>query len=709
MDRVRIFRSTLAFAMAASFLAACGGGGSSALATTSAGGGQTYTIGGNTTGLASGAFVVLDVNGQPQTLTQNGGFTTALALASGDTYSVTVATQPAGETCSVTNGSGTLAGSNVNNIQVACSADPTQTYTIGGNLTGLASGASVVLQNDGGDNLTVNANGSFTFATVLVNEAAYDVTVLTQPAGQTCGITQAAGTVQGANVTSVTVSCANNPPPTYTIGGSVTGLSTGAGLTLQDNGSDNLPLAANGSFTFSQTVGQGAAYAVTILTPPLQQTCSVTNGSGTASANVTNVRVVCAANAYRIGGNLSGLAAGTSVVLQDNGSDDLTLTNNGTFTFAQNVAAFNPYNVAVLTQPLHQVCTVTNHGGTAVANVTNVQAVCAPGPEFAYVANLNSNTVSQYIIGPGGTLIPMTPVTVPTSGAPQSVTVDPTGKFAYVANDDRSGTVSQYTIGAGGLLMPMNPTIVTTGSYPYAVTVDPTGKFAYVVNNNDNTVSQYTIGAGGMLTPMNPTTVATGFSPAFVTVDPTGKFAYVANYGDNTVSQYNIGTGGALSPMTPATVTTGNAPESITVDPTGKYAYVANIGSTSVSQYTIGAGGLLSPMAPATVTTGAYPNSVTVDPTGKYAYVANSGNGTVSQYTIGAGGLLSPMTPATVTAGSGSDSVTVDPSGQYAYVANYSAGTVSQFQIGVGGSLIPMTPATVPAGTNPVSIVVAQP
>lgn len=268
----------------------------------------------------------------------------------------------------------------MNNVQVACSPNPAQTYTIGGSLTGLPSGHTVVLQDDGVDNLTLTNNGSFSFSRSLVNQAAYDITVLTQPAGQTCSITQAAGTVQGTNVTSVTVSCANNPPPTYTIVGSVSGLFTGDGLILQDNGGDNLQLSANGNFIFSQAIGQGASYAITILTQPVQQTCSVKNGSGTATANVTNIQVACALNAYSIVGNLSGLAAGTSVVLQDNSSDNLTLTNNGTFTFAQNVAAFNPYNVMVLTQPLHQVCTVTNNDGTAVANVTNVQALCAPGP-----------------------------------------------------------------------------------------------------------------------------------------------------------------------------------------------------------------------------------------------------------------------------------------------------------------------------------------
>ena len=82
-----------------------------------------------------------------------------------------------------------------------------QTYTVGGTVTGLT-GSSVVLQDNQADNLTVSANGAFTFATALANGSAYGVTVLTQPAGQTCTVTQGNGALSGANVSNVQVVCA---------------------------------------------------------------------------------------------------------------------------------------------------------------------------------------------------------------------------------------------------------------------------------------------------------------------------------------------------------------------------------------------------------------------------------------------------------------------------------------------------------------------
>lgn len=83
------------------------------------------------------------------------------------------------------------------------------------------------------------------------------------------------------------------PVGPFTIGGTVSGLS-GTGLVLQNNGGDNLAVAANAtSFNFAAAVANGTAYSVGVLTQPTGQTCSVQNGSGTASANVSNVAVAC--------------------------------------------------------------------------------------------------------------------------------------------------------------------------------------------------------------------------------------------------------------------------------------------------------------------------------------------------------------------------------------------------------------------------------
>ena len=81
-------------------------------------------------------------------------------------------------------------------------------YSVGGTVSGLS--GTVVLQDNGGDNLPVTGNGPFTFATSLAGGTAYAVTVKTSPTGQTCTVSNGTGTIGAANISNVTVTCTNN-------------------------------------------------------------------------------------------------------------------------------------------------------------------------------------------------------------------------------------------------------------------------------------------------------------------------------------------------------------------------------------------------------------------------------------------------------------------------------------------------------------------
>jgi hypothetical protein len=87
----------------------------------------------------------------------------------------------------------------------------------------------------------------------------------------------------------------STPPASFTIGGPISGLA-GTGLVLQDNGTNNLTLSAGDtSFTFAAPIPGGTAYVVTVLTQPSNpvQNCSLSNASGTLTADVTNIQVAC--------------------------------------------------------------------------------------------------------------------------------------------------------------------------------------------------------------------------------------------------------------------------------------------------------------------------------------------------------------------------------------------------------------------------------
>ena len=83
------------------------------------------------------------------------------------------------------------------------------TYSIGGTVTGLGGSDTLVMQNNGGDNLTVEANGSFVFDTLIDDGSTYSVTVLSAPNGSSCAVSNSSGTAT-SDVADVGVSCSTD-------------------------------------------------------------------------------------------------------------------------------------------------------------------------------------------------------------------------------------------------------------------------------------------------------------------------------------------------------------------------------------------------------------------------------------------------------------------------------------------------------------------
>lgn len=363
----------------------CGGTGSSTAAQT------LFTVGGTITGLA-GTVVLQNNAANDLTITESGTFTFTTEVADGAAYAVTVSSQPDGLTCSVSNGTGTVAGAKITDISIVCSDT---TYTVGGTITGLS--GTVVLQNSAADDLTVTESGNFTFSTAVADGAGYEVTVKTQPSGLTCSVSSGQGTLSGANVTNVTIVCA---AATYTVGGTLAGLS--GTVVLQNNSGNDLTLTANGAFTFTTALADGASYTIAVSTQPDDASCSVATGTGTVSgANVTTVTVTCAADTYTVGGTISGLSG--TVVLRNNGGNDLSNTTNGAYSFSTAIATGVAYAVTVLTQPSGQTCTVSNGSGTiSAANITNVTVSCVDTPCTICTVFVSSTTSSGNFGGLSG-------------------------------------------------------------------------------------------------------------------------------------------------------------------------------------------------------------------------------------------------------------------------------------------------------------------
>lgn len=139
--------------------------------------------------------------------------------------------------------------------------------------------------------------------------------------------------------------------PTYTVGGTVSGLLSAQSVTLHNNYNENgdpLTLTTNGSFTFSSSIADGGVYGVAVATHPGTDYCAVTNSSGFINgANVTDVQVICAApNTVNISGTVQASEGGTllpNVSVQaryaaDGNLIDFTTTDAlGAYTLAVNV------------------------------------------------------------------------------------------------------------------------------------------------------------------------------------------------------------------------------------------------------------------------------------------------------------------------------------------------------------------------------------
>jgi 6-phosphogluconolactonase (cycloisomerase 2 family) len=148
--------------------------------------------------------------------------------------------------------------------------------------------------------------------------------------------------------------------------------------------------------------------------------------------------------------------------------------------------------------------TAIGNPNTISTGTIPVSITVDPSKQFVYVANEFSNSISIYTIDPTfGTLAASATPTVTVGNNPTSVvtvSLGSSGEFAYVTNLSDS-TISAYSIDLsnGGALTaisgsPFNAgTLAGTLAYPSTITIDPSGQFAYVINSGDGSIWAYPI------------------------------------------------------------------------------------------------------------------------------------------------------------------------------------------------------------------------
>ncbi len=413
-------------------------------------------------------------------------------------------------------------------------------YTVGGTVTGLT-GSGLVLQNSSGKYLTVTASGSFTFPSGLNDGQTYSVTVRTQPSNptQTCTVSDGTGTIDKADVTDVLVSCTQAGSLAFVANQTANTISafiidTSTGYLTEVSGS---PFASTGLAPIALTVDPNGTYLY-------------------VADNQSN-----AVSVYSINATTGVLTATGNLIPTGKGPMSIAIDPTDKFMYVANV---NDNTVSAYTLSSGTATQI----GTAYAVGREPSSLKVdPNGSYLYVTNFTDGTVSALAIDSTTGALTAVADAYPAGAGALSIALDPTGQFAYVANENGT-SISAYTISStSGQLAAAPGSPLATSTSPESLVVDPSGKYVFAANvPSNNTVATYGITpATGALTLLS--TVGAGILPVSVAVDPAGTFVYVANNTSNTVSVFALDAAtGALTQVSGSPFTAGAGARAIAVD-----------------------------------------------------------------------------------------------------------------------------------------------
>ncbi len=393
MTRPRIgVRSTAVVVLLCS-LSGCGGGGGGNSGGTTA---TTYTIGGTISGLSASGLVLADGSQTVSPASGAASFTFPTAVDSGTNYSVTVSTQPSGQTCTVTNGSGTVSSASVTSVAVSCAATtysgafidaPAQGLTYSASPSGLTgtTDASGAFRFQAGDTVTfsLGVGGSNVLNLGSVAPAApssgtAELFVLTLANGiQVAQVLQSLnyGSGSAMNVSGITLPAADTSNLNIYVSTGGTVLPAGDSTDLQMLAQAQQDATVNGATPTSTTFVDSGGASVTATITALAQTVSGLSTSGTVT--------------------LSSLLPGSVVF-----SQSLNVSSGGTSSIDYSIDYFNTNgSIAAVSSnpddPINQDTTTYTTSGNVLTTVNSTETDTITVPYIDSVQGLWTGSSSD--------------------------------------------------------------------------------------------------------------------------------------------------------------------------------------------------------------------------------------------------------------------------------------------------------------------------
>jgi 6-phosphogluconolactonase len=266
----------------------------------------------------------------------------------------------------------------------------------------------------------------------------------------------------------------------------------------------------------------------------LQNTYNVTGSLATAIAIDSPGKFLYVTFTYQLGPNGQQLYSPASP-----GPGGVTI-----FPINSNGSLGTPSTVKVGNNPVGIVVSRPPAGGTAVFAYVLDQET----PPKATVLGFSQNTTTGALTPTPGTVITTDPTgkTVATGyGAgttPSAIAEDPSARFVYIT-DEATNQLYGNLVQNNGSLVPMTNSPFATGIFPVGLTVDPRGKFLYVANFSSNTVGAYAIdvATGTPVGSVGSASTSVDTAPTCVTIEPAlGIYLYSSNNLASTVSALKL-------------------------------------------------------------------------------------------------------------------------------------------------------------------------